>query len=57
MKTILITATILGAAIAGIILYGQRRTGSSPVEDAAKDAYDTMNNGFGKIERGSLSMG
>jgi hypothetical protein len=33
-------------------------SGSAQVEDAAKNAYDTMNNGLGKIERNpSHSMG
>jgi hypothetical protein len=60
MKKILIAATAVGAAIAGIILYNKTRmnSGSAQVEDAAKNAYDTMNNGLGKIERNpSHSMG
>ncbi|HEY6954715.1 MAG TPA: hypothetical protein VI385_05690 [Flavisolibacter sp.] len=60
MKKILIAATAVGAAIAGIILYNKRRMngGSAQVEDAAKNAYDTMNNGLGKIERSAFhSMG
>ncbi len=59
MKKILIAATAVGAAIAGIILYNRRRnSGTKPVEDAAKDAYNTMNDGIGKVERHTLhSMG
>jgi hypothetical protein len=60
MKKILIAATAVGAAIAGIILYNgrKRNTGAKQVDNAAKDAYDTMNNGIGKIERSAMhSMG
>lgn len=60
MKKILVAATAVGATIAGIMLYNRRRnsTGSRPIENAAKDAYNTMNNGLGKIERNSIhSMG
>ena len=59
MKKILITATAVGAAIAGIILYNSKRnSGSKRVEEAAKDAYKTMNDGLGKIERNTMhSMG
>ena len=58
MKKILIAATAVGAAIAGIILYSRRRNnGGKQVEDAAKDAYRTMNDGIGKVERGTMSMG
>lgn len=58
MKKILIAATAVGATIAGIILYNRKRTApANQIEDAAKDAYKTMNNGLGKIERGTMSMG
>lgn len=59
MKKILIAATAVGATIAGIILYYQKRSSTSgQIEDAAKDAYRTMNDGIGKIERlPSRSMG
>lgn len=59
MKKILLAATAVGATIAGIILYNRRRNnGSKQIENAAKDAYDTMNNGIGKIERNAMhSMG
>ncbi|MGZ3923654.1 MAG: hypothetical protein ACXVBJ_07780 [Flavisolibacter sp.] len=60
MKKILFAATAVGAAIAGIILYNRRRmnSASGQIENAASDAYNTMNNGIGKIERGAMhSMG
>lgn len=58
MKKILVAATAVGAAIAGIILYSRKRNhGTKQVEDAAKDAYNTMNDGIGKVERGAMSMG
>jgi hypothetical protein len=59
MKKILIAATAVGATIAGLILYNRRRNSASgQVERAAKDAYNTMNNGLGKIERNTMhSMG
>lgn len=59
MKKILIAATAVGATIAGIILYKRKRNnGAKPVENAAKDAYDTMNDGIGKVERNTIhSMG
>jgi hypothetical protein len=59
MKKILIAATAVGATIAGIILYNRRRNnGTKQVENAAKDAYNTMNDGIGKVERNTMhSMG
>jgi hypothetical protein len=58
MKKILIAATAVGAAIAGIILYSRKRNnGTRQVESAAKNAYNTINDGIGKIERGTMSMG
>jgi len=55
MKKILIAATAVGATIAGIILYNRRRhTGTKQIENAAKDAYDTMNYGLGKVERNTM---
>ncbi|HTM90979.1 MAG TPA: hypothetical protein VL095_01070 [Flavisolibacter sp.] len=59
MKKILIAATAVGATIAGLILYSRKRN-SAPkqIEDAAKDAYRTMNEGIGKLERNAMhSMG
>jgi hypothetical protein len=59
MKKILIAATAVGAAIAGIMLYNRKKnSGTGQIESAAKDAYNTMNNGIGKIERNTMhSMG
>ena len=59
MKKILIAATTVGAAVAGIILYSRtRNSATSQIENAAKDAYATINNGLGKIERNAMhSMG
>jgi hypothetical protein len=59
MKKILIAATAVGAAIAGLILYSKRRNDApGQIEDAAKDAYKTMNAGLGKVERDTMhSMG
>jgi hypothetical protein len=53
MKKILITATAVGAAIAGIILYNRKRSEkpATQIKDAAKDAYQTMNAGIGQLER------
>lgn len=58
MKKILIAATAVGATIAGLIIYNRKRNSApNQIEDAAKDAYKTMNNGLGKVERGTMSMG
>ena len=59
MKKILIAATAVGATIAGIILYNRKRNRpAGQIEDAAKDAYRTMNDGIGKVERSTNpSMG
>lgn len=52
MKSMLIAATAVGATIAGLLLYYQRKNKpSTKVLDAAKDAYHTMNNGLGQLER------
>jgi hypothetical protein len=59
MKKMLIASAAVGATIAGLILYSTRRNSRSgnEIKNAARDAYKTMNNGIGKVERGSLSMG
>ena len=59
MKKILIAATTVGAAVAGIILYSRKRNiGTRRIENAAKDTYATVNNGLGKIEKNAMhSMG
>jgi hypothetical protein len=60
MKSVLITAVVVGAAIA-TLLYLTEETRRTPlsdaedaaddVEDAAKSAYRTMNKHIGKVER------
>ena len=52
MKNILLTATGVGAIIAGFILYAQKKNKpQNKIKDAAKDAYQTMNEGIGSLER------
>ncbi len=59
MKSLLIAATALGAVIAGLILYNRNSNSTQgQIEGAAKDAYKTMNEGIGRVERlGQHSMG
>ncbi|HEX2606228.1 MAG TPA: hypothetical protein VHK91_02570 [Flavisolibacter sp.] len=61
MKNMLLAAAAVGAATAGLILYlrdRDRNKGTRQIKGAAKDAYDTMNAGIGKVERlGAHSMG
>lgn len=52
MKTMLVTATAVGAAIAGLILYAQKKNKpENKVLDAGKNGYQLMNDGNGKLER------
>jgi hypothetical protein len=54
MKSLLITAAIVGAVAAAIILYLSDETSNSAegeVGDAAEDAYKTMNKHIGRVER------
>ena len=52
MKNMLFTASVVGIAIAVLVLYYQKTTKpKNRIEDAAKDAYNTMNEGIGSIER------
>lgn len=56
MKALLITAAIVGAAVAALVFYGADDTtfggsGTSDVDDAAEDAYKTMNKHIGRVER------
>ena len=52
MKNMLLTVALLGSAIAGLILYYDKKNKpANKVLDAAKDAYDTMNEGIGRVER------
>ena len=55
MKNILLTVGIVGAAIALLIYYAEEQTSPNreinEVEDAAEDAYNTMNKHIRKVER------
>ena len=55
MKPILITVGIIGAAIAFLLYYEENYTSPNreinAVEDAAEDAYDTMDRGIRRAER------
>jgi hypothetical protein len=52
MKSMLIAAAAVGATIAGLALYFQRKNRpSNRVLDSAKDAYQTINSGIGALER------
>lgn len=59
MKNMLITASALGAAIAGLILYSQKKSkAGNRITDAAKNTYKTMNDSIGELERPAIhSMG
>ena len=61
MKKMLIASVAVGAAIAGLIVYSERRNHrkrTNQIGNAAKDAYKTMNAGIGAVERNALhSMG
>ncbi len=55
MKKLLIASIIAGVAVAGLLYYlqdsfGEKKT-ADDIEDAAEDAYDTMNKHIGKVER------
>jgi len=48
----IIAAAAVGTAIAGLILYFRKNESDRhPIKNAAKNAYKTMNDGLGKIER------
>ncbi len=52
MKKIIIAASIVGAAAAGVILYLRRKNNpANQIEDAAENANDTMNKHIKNIER------
>ena len=56
MKGLLITAAIVGAAVTALIFYGTDDTtlaesGTSDIDEAAEDAYKTMNKHIGRVER------
>jgi hypothetical protein len=55
MKNILITATVLGAAAAGVVLYMRNRdrvdSAIADVKDNAKNAFRKMNKQYRKAEK------
>jgi hypothetical protein len=52
MKQLLLTAAAIGAVLAAMIIYNERKNRpENRIKDAAEDAYDTMNEGIGSIER------
>jgi hypothetical protein len=55
MKKIVIASILVGAAVAGLLFYlrnqlAEKKT-SDDVEDAADNAYNTMNKHIGRVER------
>ncbi len=55
MKNLLIATVVAGAAVAGLMLYLRNQTAQqrtvNHIEDAADDAYKTMNKHIGRAER------
>lgn len=52
MKNMLFAVALVGGAITGLILYYEKKNKPlNKVTDAAKDAYNTMNEGIGRVER------
>ena len=56
MKNLLIATVMVGAAVAGLLLYLREQNAAgegieSRVADAVGDAYDTMNKHIGQAER------
>lgn len=52
MKSMLIAVGVVGTAIAGLILYNERKNRpQNRIADAADDAYKTMNKAIGSVER------
>jgi hypothetical protein len=52
MKKMFLTAAAVGAVIAAMVVYNERKNRPrNRIKDAAKDAYDTMNEGIGSVER------
>lgn len=48
----LIAVGVVGTAIAGLILYNERKNRpQNRIADAADDAYKTMNKAIGSVER------
>jgi hypothetical protein len=58
MKSMFLSVAVIGAAIAGLILYTEHKNRPrNRVLDAADDAYKTMNKGIGSIERFTHATG
>ena len=56
MKNILIFACVAGIASAIAIYFtteANKSSGANRIAGAAEDAYDTMNQGIGSVERGT----
>ena len=52
MIKMLIAASAVGTAIAGLLLYSQRKNKiENRITNAAKNAYKTMNSSLGRLER------
>ena len=51
MKNILIAATIVGAVVAGLIIYMREYYGTNELEDAAEDAGDAARNTLNTMDR------
>jgi len=52
MKTMLLSVALLGVAIAGLVLYSEeQKKPKNRIKNAAEDAYDTMNEAIGSVER------
>ncbi|WP_295124424.1 hypothetical protein [uncultured Chitinophaga sp.] len=60
MKNILIAASVLGAAAAGIVLYMRNRdrvdTAIAEVKDNAKNAFRKMNKHYRKTEKNAQNV-
>lgn len=52
MKNMLLTAAAVGAVLAAMLIYVERKNSSrNKIAGAAEDAYDTMNKAIGSVER------
>ena len=51
MKNILIAATIVGAVVAGLIIYMREYYGTNELEDAAEEAGDAARNTLNTMDR------
>ena len=52
MKSMLLAVLVVGAAVAALIVYNEeQRKPQNRIKNAAEDAYDTMNEAIGSIER------